>query len=335
VKYFERERQAVRKINQALARGAASHEVFQTIIEEAVRLCDAERGFLLLDKDSEPAAGVRQDGNRDHYSRGVVEKVWDEAEPLLTLDALHDPRLDGRRSIVDYNIRSVIAAPLLANHQVIGVIYLDSRSARRDFSDFELLRALADQAAVTCKLATFQLELEKQAQTAKLLSDLAAKDELTGLLNRRAFNQQMYLLLKQPRMSSLCLMMLDIDNFKEYNDRGGHLAGDNALRKLGDILRTKLRDFDVAARYGGEEFIIALPNTGFARAEGVAERLRRAISREDFTHEGAQPEGLITVSVGISCHPRHGKTMNELIAADDAALYRAKRDGKNRIYLAP
>lgn len=335
VRYIERERTAVRKINQALARGADSEAIFQTIIEEAVTLCDAERGFLLLERHGQPAASV-QEGS-DLYSQGVIDAVWQNGEALLTLDALHDPRLDGRQSIVDYNIRSVIAAPLVTNHEVIGVIYLDSRSTRRDFSELDLglLKALADQATLAFKLGMFQLELEKQAQAAELLSDLAAKDELTGLLNRRAFNEQLQGFLRQPLMKSLCVMMLDVDNFKHYNDRNGHLAGDNALKRLGNILQLKLRDFDVPARYGGEEFIVALPNLSVNRAEKIAERLRRAVSEEDFTHADYQPDGLVTVSIGIAHYPHHGRSVKELIAAADAALYRAKNSGKNRVCVQP
>ncbi|MGH7545491.1 MAG: sensor domain-containing diguanylate cyclase [Gemmatimonadota bacterium] len=162
------------------------------------------------------------------------------------------------------------------------------------------------------------------------LEELSVTDELTGLFNRRHL---MEALASEVRRSErhhhrFALLIADIDRFKDYNDKNGHLAGDTVLTHVGAILRECLRTVDLAARYGGEEFVAILPETAIADAFEVAERIRADVAGERF--EG----GRVTVSLGVAEFPAHGDSSETLLAAADAALYRAKREGRNRVLRA-
>ncbi|MDB5798827.1 MAG: putative diguanylate cyclase [Paucimonas sp.] len=168
---------------------------------------------------------------------------------------------------------------------------------------------------------------ELKSMTAKL-SDLASRDELTGLWNRREF---MRLLQEEARRAarskaSFCVAIIDIDHFKEVNDRHGHLVGDAVLKELGQLLEFSRRATDSVARYGGEEFTLLLQGAKLSTATVALERTRHLVEQHDWTQ--AAPELQLTVSAGIGAwHP--GDTLNAVINRADAALYEAKNAGRN------
>ena len=125
----------------------------------------------------------------------------------------------------------------------------------------------------------------------------------------------------------MALLMMDIDNFKLINDTLGHLFGDKILNKLGDIVKSIIRETDLAARYGGEEFSIVMSNTALEEAADIAERLRKAISEYNFDITN----GPTTVSIGIALYPSDSTSLQDLLSNADRALYRAKHEGKNRV----
>jgi diguanylate cyclase (GGDEF)-like protein len=126
-------------------------------------------------------------------------------------------------------------------------------------------------------------------------------------------------------------LMIDIDDFKNYNDVNGHLAGDQALKITAHGLKAELRQEDVACRYGGEEFCILLPQTPINEAAAIAERIRSKIADTPYPYGKNQPSGMVTVSIGISTLSKHVETSAAVIEAADRALYSAKGKGKNRI----
>ncbi len=158
----------------------------------------------------------------------------------------------------------------------------------------------------------------------------AITDKITGLYNRRYFDHFLDLEVKRSsrQNASLALLMIDIDNFKQINDTSGHLFGDKILNKLGELLKTKIRETDLAARYGGEEFAIVLSNTCLKEAVEIGERIRQSIQEYSFETENFST----TVSIGIAVYPLDANSLNELIEKSDNSLYKAKRDGKNRVY---
>lgn len=164
----------------------------------------------------------------------------------------------------------------------------------------------------------------------------AISDELTGLFNRRFFNN---VLAKQVAgalryQQSFSLLMLDVDRFKLYNDRLGHLAGDRALAGVARLLQMCSRDIDYVVRYGGEEFAIILPLANKEQALVVAERHRRAMAEHRLAGSEAQPGGRLTLSIGVATFPEDASDALGLIAKADTALYEAKRRGRNRVVAA-
>jgi len=166
------------------------------------------------------------------------------------------------------------------------------------------------------------------------LDRLSRTDALTGCLNYRGFREVAALLWHESRASEqpLSALALDIDHFKSYNDRYGHQRGDNALKRFAGAVRSALyHREDVVVRPGGEEFIVFLPNTTLEQARGVAERIRASVIHADIAHAGS-PMGVVTVSIGVATiEPGDGDDPEVMLGRADAALYRAKHAGRNRI----
>jgi diguanylate cyclase (GGDEF)-like protein len=162
---------------------------------------------------------------------------------------------------------------------------------------------------------------------------LGVTDGLTGVHNRRFFDETLTQEVNRSRRNGapLALMMLDIDRFKRYNDRFGHQAGDEALRRVAQALSREVRSVDFVARYGGEEFVVIMPGADTPAAAAVAERVRRAVESKGIRSPGGGP---LTVSIGVAVYPDLAPDEAGLVSAADAALYAAKDGGRNRIVLA-
>jgi diguanylate cyclase (GGDEF)-like protein len=177
---------------------------------------------------------------------------------------------------------------------------------------------------------------QKRAQTE--LERLASLDGLTGIANRRSFDQKLSLEWLRARrdQSSVALLLLDVDHFKLFNDTYGHQMGDECLRRIAQcLISIVFRPGDMAARYGGEEFVVVLPGVDVAGALVVAQRVREAVAQLAIPHS-ASSQGRVTVSIGVACaKPRQGVECGALIKAADAALYRAKHNGRNRWAVEP
>ncbi len=184
----------------------------------------------------------------------------------------------------------------------------------------------------TAILTTFLGEIHSMYDR---LTKMATIDGLTGVGNRRMFEDRMESAYRHAirHESALAIIMIDVDFFKRYNDCYGHLAGDDCLRSVASAARLSLtRSLDTIVRYGGEEFAIILPETSARGAEVVAERVRHRVAWLELEHRGSPVAPIVTVSVGVtSLEPGAGETTAELIARADAALYRAKADGRNRV----
>ncbi|MEZ9541940.1 diguanylate cyclase [Vibrio sp. 10N.286.48.C11] len=165
------------------------------------------------------------------------------------------------------------------------------------------------------------------------LKELSEIDPLTGLYNRRTYSAYLKRILSFSRRSGepLSLMIIDIDNFKNYNDNYGHAAGDTTLKIISSQLRKNVsRESDLLARYGGEEFVVVLPNTNLRDAKDVAERIRKNIQAEAITHEYSTDAGVVTVSIGISTIKGKVIDTDNLFLQADKSLYKAKTSGRNR-----
>lgn len=175
--------------------------------------------------------------------------------------------------------------------------------------------------------------LETTMADNRRLEELATTDPLTRVLNRRALAERLAIEMDRARRyaADLAILLIDIDFFKRINDSAGHLAGDEVLRQVATRIQQAVRTVDIVARYGGEEFVVILPETSLTGASTFAERLRMGIS----AHEFAVGEGIIrlTVSIGISTFPAANiASADDFFARADAAMYRAKQDGRNQVH---
>ena len=173
-------------------------------------------------------------------------------------------------------------------------------------------------------------EIDKMKEEALILS---YTDDVTGMYNHRFFIHQLTMEVDRQKRypSPLSLLMIDIDFFKNYNDTNGHLAGDQVLKAISLIIQHAVRQTDIVARYGGEEFCAILINTNKEGAVAIAERVRRNVSETSFPNEKVQPNGDLTVSIGVATFSSKISTVTDLIREADNALYRAKRAGRNRV----
>lgn len=216
--------------------------------------------------------------------------------------------------------------PLIIEGRVIGVFNVESpRLQAFGEHDLKILTTLASYATIAIANARLYEQTKR----------LAITDGLTELYNHRYLNDVMGRSLERAIRDDrpLAVIMLEIDNFKHFNDTFGHLQGDEVLRIIADLLRKTSRPSDFAGRYGGDEFILVLPNTGKGAAQDVAERIRRAVESYPFILGGSVVT-TVTLSVGVAASPEDGVTVDALVEAVDRAQYTAKRTGGNKVHSA-
>lgn len=225
-----------------------------------------------------------------------------------------------------------LCIPLITHGDTLGVLHLRRTQPVAEHEQDvlgETGHALAEAVADHISLNLGNLRLRE------MLRSQSIHDPLTGLFNRRYLEESMARELSRAARDRypVGVIMLDIDHFKQFNDTSGHDAGDAVLREVGELLRTGIRGGDIACRYGGEEFIAILPGAPIDATRWRAEQLRASIERRRVTYRDGLLEP-VTVSLGIAVYPEHGDTYEDLVRSADAALYLAKRDGRNRVSVA-
>lgn len=220
-----------------------------------------------------------------------------------------------------------VIVPLKAKDKVIGVIFADNIYSKRPITkdDIKMLSMFANHAG---------LAIENSRLYEKTLH-MSHTDSLTGIYNHGRFQFLLEQSLEEAKDSEdkVSLLLIDIDNFKNYNDSLGHQAGDEAIRKIAGIIKDSCRKQDIPARYGGEEFSVILPRTNKDEAKIIAERIRRKIMDFPFKNKEIQPQGALTVSIGVATYPEDAGNKEELIKRADLALFTAKKRGKNQTVL--
>jgi diguanylate cyclase (GGDEF)-like protein len=322
----ERLNRMLREFNDQL-RKIDDDSFWQGLTSVSAELVQAERASLLVVGPSEkltPKAtiGIRMDLSiAEDIGDRVAKSILEKGKPVLVMDiarAQLPPTPAERR----YRSTSFISYPITIGERAIGVINFTDKVGGDKFErrDLELLDSIAPQIAVAVDRMALRDKAGEYAQ-------LSITDPLTGLLNRRYVEERLSEEINRSDRNGapVTFMMLDVDEFKSYNDRYGHPAGDEALQMIGHILSENLRGADVAARYGGEEFSVLLPETSIDEAQSIAERIRRHVEETKF------PKRKVTVSIGIATLGGNTNAVRELISAADIALYEAKRAGRNNI----
>lgn len=232
-----------------------------------------------------------------------------------------------------FNIATALAAALLVWHFTVGAV-LGTPADELWYSG-----AALGTGAAAALITTYKLEhvLRTNFLEARLLNSLAERDGLTGLYNRRIFDDYAKRVWRQSRREGqpLAIVMVDIDDFKVYNDLYGHQAGDDTLRKVAEtIARCAKRPFDFTARYGGEEFVLLLygPPSDYARS--LPEQIRRDVLALEIPHEGSCVGDVVSVSVGVAvAEPGSHRSLAGTLQIADEALYQAKQEGRNRVVM--
>jgi len=332
---FARRLLAAYVLPRRLARADDAATMYQSIVETCAKAVDAQKGSIAVFNPEQqslaitatvgyPSVLVRQ--LRFRPGAGIIGTVFRTGRPMrignsAQLGTLSRPRLRYRTS-------SFISVPLRGSAGVLGVINVSDRRDGRPF-DISDLRTILTLGAV----AGLALDRALAYEDARASARVAAVDGLTGLFNRGHFHTRLEEEVERARRqaSPLTLLILDVDHFKQLNDRLGHLVGDAVLRVVGDVLRRSVRLFDVCGRVGGDEFAILMPGSGAESTRHVAERIREGV--EDSRPPGGPwaDDVRVTASIGIATFA--GGTGEELIGRADQAMYAAKRDGRNRIHV--
>lgn len=220
-----------------------------------------------------------------------------------------------------------LCVPILAQGEALGIVHFQATDEAPVLADAEV--SLKTTFASQVGLSVANIRLREALRTQSI------RDPLTGLYNRRYLGE---MLERETRRAvraahGLGILMLDLDHFKKFNDTYGHDAGDTVLRETASFLMKSVRAEDIVCRYGGEEFVVILPMADLHASQARAERIRSRIRELAVLHQG-QSVGVVTVSVGVAELPAHGTTPKELLEAADAALYRAKREGRDRVMVA-
>lgn len=317
---------AVRKFSESLKQ-IDIDDLWLNLTQNAAEMLRAERASLLIFDHKTDALAIKaiigakgKPGPGEEIGARVAKHVLAAGEPFAVADVSKTglaPEPERR-----YKTGSFLSCPVSISGRSIGVISFTDRACGLAFDkgSLDLFQAIAPQLAVAIDRATLKEKAGKFEQ-------LSVTDEMTGLLNRRYMEARLLEEIKRSVRHSfpMSFMMLDVDNFKSYNDEHGHPAGDEALKLVGNVIRETLRGADVAARFGGEEFSILLPQTTREEAAAIAERIRGNIEQTKF------PKRRVTTSIGIASCSAELCMSADLVSAADKALYEAKRRGRNRV----
>jgi len=321
---------AIEQFNENL-KNIDSEDFWMHLTNISAQLLKAERSSLLVfDEKSDTftikaATGIKADFIKkktanlgERVSRNVLN-----GGTAVVVENVRNIKLQPAPDDWRYKSDSFISYPITIGARKIGVLNLTDRADGDVYSelDLEILNSIMPQLAVLIDRANLKNKAGEFEQ-------LSVTDALTGLLNRRYLEERLTEEIKRSNRHGfpMSFLMIDVDEFKSYNDNFGHTEGDKALQIVGTCLKETLRGADVAARYGGEEFSILLPQTSSEEAAAIAERIRERVEQKSF------PNRQVTVSIGIASCSLDLNSAKDLISAADKALYEAKRNGRNNVY---
>ena len=298
---------------------------------------DRERSEFMCEAVCGSLSSEIQVGYRRPLGSGVVGTCALEGRTMDIDDAHNDPL------VVDtlFGTGSELCVPVTYNNQVLAVLNAESRQVGAFRGQRAVLETVAGQIAGILHAANLYEQLQQAHIELRMayadVERLSQLDSLTGVPNRRVFEQRMSTAARQAILEHrpLAVLLIDVDHFKQYNDCYGHPAGDDCLCGIADLLSQVLTGTDaMLARYGGEEFVIMLPGTNAQEAKEFAEHVRLTMMKKRLQHREAA-EGVVTISIGIWAGvPVAGAEVRTLIESADVALYRAKRNGRNCVVLA-
>ncbi len=310
-------------------------ELYSTIINKSTELVGAEQGsIMILNKENMTLAvkatkGIDKrilENIRIGIGEGISGKVVEKGIPIIATDIESKPF--SRRNRPRYKTGSFVSMPLKIDSRIIGVINISDKITGEVFSDddLNLLLSFACYASIALERGTYYRMTEE-------LKKISLTDSLTGLLNRRYFQERMFEEVERSKRHDepFSIFMIDIDNFKAFNDRYGHLVGDEVLKRVAHVTRDAVRSIDVVSRFGGEEFSVILPYTRKTDSYVIAERIRRCVDDLRLLGDKVPPDQRLSVSLGVAEFPYDADNIDGLIEKADRAMYLAKERGRNRV----
>lgn len=325
-----KELSALYEVVDTISKSLELNQVLPNVLERILENLGAGKGVVVLVGNDGKTLNVI--GHRGLSGEGVrqIAELGQGCAGEAILEN-HPVRIGGKTGeaagsipgLEQENVRSALVVPITARGEALGALAVYSESENRFSEQDEAL------------MATIGSQVGVAVENARLYErtlELAQLDGLTNLANRRHLMER----LKQEvdrasrYQTALSILMLDLDNFKKFNDTYGHLKGDELLRSFSAVVTSNLRTMDLAGRYGGEEFLVVMPNTSIAGAVTVAERIRKSFEGLTIAVGDGRPPAGTTVSSGVAEYAA-GNTDEELISVTDAALYRAKEGGRNRV----
>lgn len=324
------------EVGKLLTSNKKSNDILAKIMKRIKDITGAEAwSILLTDEETnelvfEKAGGTKQSLKikkyRLKFGEGIAGWVAQEGLPVIVPDVSSDERFCSKfDKKIHFKTKSLMCAPIKSQGRVVGVLEVVNKNTGDPFSndDLNLLMRLIDQIALTIERTTLYQKM----------AELVVTDDLTKLFNMRYLNRTIEVELQRSTRhnTSLSLIFIDIDHFKQVNDENGHLVGSKLLVEMGQIIIKNLRGIDIVARYGGDEFVVVLPQTKPEAAAQIAERIRQSVEQNQFLKK----EGYalkMTASFGIASYPESAKTKEELLRLADEAMYRVKYTTRNGVY---
>lgn len=321
-------------------------ELYHLLVRRAARALDVSHCSIVLSRPGDDTALVVAAYENPKLNQLTIQldrypelkAAFESGQPVLVEDIDTHALYEGVRQVwgiegLEIPIHSVIALPFSVERGQYGVFLVRRTRDQDRFGPPDLEFAQAVITAAVAVIQRAQMVESTMADNARL-EQLAQTDPLTQLLNRRALTERISAEMERALRydSTLALLMIDLDHFKKVNDNYGHLVGDDVLRDVGQLLLETIRGSDIVARYGGEEFLLLLPETDDVGAESFAERIREDVDRHEFGGGTGGTVLKLTASIGVAVYPAARiESVEDLLARADAALYRAKADGRNRV----
>ncbi|MEA3254098.1 MAG: sensor domain-containing diguanylate cyclase, partial [Chloroflexota bacterium] len=319
------------KIHQSIGANLELEEISRIAVRELIGIVNCDGcAILLIEGDKVKILAERGfaqtfGGMQLDVDMPAIKYITNTKQAIFTGDLQNSPA----SSCVPHgcSMNSLICTPIIVNNEVRGVIHLDSLK-KNAFAeeDLELTELLAKEISIAAERSFLYSQVR----------DISVRDGLTSCFNRGKFEVDIIADIASAKLHKepLSFLMTDIDWFKKYNDFHGHLKGDAVLKRVSATLISNVRPLDGVYRYGGEEFAILLPDTDKEKASHAAKRLQSAVEQKHFKGEDqSQPNGKITISIGVASFPADADSRDHLIEAADSALYRAKHSGRNQVCL--